>query len=63
MFEISIIKPLPLVMGEGKGGGGRNRFNPPPLHPVPPEGGEILSSSRKFNYVESKRKEKANEKE
>jgi hypothetical protein len=45
MFEISIIKPLLLVMGEGKGGVDEIDLIPPPLHPLPPEGGEILSSS------------------
>ena len=31
-------------MGEGAGGGGqnRNRLVPPPLHPLPPEGGGIF---------------------
>jgi len=31
--------------GEGEGGGGKNidRLVPPPLHPLPPRGGEIFS--------------------
>jgi hypothetical protein len=29
-------------MGEGQGGGGQNRFVPPPLHPLPQWGGEAF---------------------
>ena len=31
-------------MGEGEGGGGQDEdlLVPPPLHPLPPKGGEIL---------------------
>ena len=31
-------------MGEGAGGGGQDKhpFGPPPLHPLPPKGGEIF---------------------
>ena len=38
----------PPPMGEGEGGGGQDQdlWVPPPLHPLPPRGGEIFS-----NYV------------
>jgi len=34
----------PPLMGEGAGGGGRDKdlLGPPPLHPLPPKGGEIF---------------------
>lgn len=35
------ISPPP-SMGEAQGGGGQNRFVPPPLHPLPQWGGEAL---------------------
>ena len=42
-FQTSAIIPSPLT-GEGKGGGGQDEdlLVPPPLHPLPPRGGEIF---------------------
>jgi hypothetical protein len=39
-------------MGEGEGGGGQNEdlWVPPPLHPLPPRGGEIFGSICLVNY-------------
>jgi hypothetical protein len=39
-------------MGEGEGGGGQNEdlLVPPPLHPLPPRGGEIFGRICLFNY-------------
>jgi hypothetical protein len=39
-------------MGEGEGGGGQNEdlLVPPPLHPLPPKGGEISGRICLINY-------------
>jgi hypothetical protein len=39
-------------MGEGEGGGGQNEdlLVPPPLHPLPPRGGEIYGRICLINY-------------
>jgi len=39
-------------MGEGEGGGGQdgNPLVPPPLHPLPPRGGEIFGRICLINY-------------
>jgi len=39
-------------MGEGEGGGGQDKdpLVPPPLHPLPPRGGEILRRICLINY-------------
>jgi hypothetical protein len=39
-------------MGEGEGGGGQDEdlLVPPPLHPLPPKGGEIFGRICLINY-------------
>jgi hypothetical protein len=42
-------------MGEGAGGGGQDKdcLVPPPLHPLPPKGGEILGNISKMLEINS----------